>query len=521
MDQNISKLKEILKKDQYLRDTRDIKVIASYISNVKFFSSLKENSSVFKECCMYLTYEFFTKSEFVFKQGDYGDKFYILLKGEASVLVITDKVNLTTEEVLVYKDGSSFGELGLTDKKPRAASIYTKSDCHFAVLDKQNYNRILATLMKKKRNELVDFLQRQLIFQKLTRGSLLKLSYCFEEKQYKKEFVLYQEGQRIEYLYMIKEGQVKISKKLKINIFDSNSPMTRRTIHLKKFYHHKADISILGKGELLGVYDIDNDTYSSTGKCIADTTLLVITKEDFKKRVNNPDSKAFLDTGKILKDTMHENNIKSITKIAIDRIVTPYHKIIFEETIKSSSCHANQFGHKNSDRTPDRALAQSCRDDQVMSKDFSGTGHKTFDNRDQSFYSDDKNFLASQRVKTSASSYKDRTSQARPRSSRVETYSVRERKKISLNDKEISDSKTDLYNNSQEIRLNNYKKHRKNIIKLLNHIRPFGKNLEIKGTKEDEMINIHAKNRIKLFKASNPHNWSFKSIRVTPIKSMR
>ena len=47
-------------------------------------------------------------------------------------------------EVKVSKAGDSFGELALLEHKPRAATIITLEDTHFAVLEKEYYNQILS-----------------------------------------------------------------------------------------------------------------------------------------------------------------------------------------------------------------------------------------------------------------------------------------------------------------------------------------------------------------------------------------
>jgi CRP-like cAMP-binding protein len=47
-------------------------------------------------------------------------------------------------KVHAYKSGSSFGELALMNDKPRAASIITTSECHFATLSKADYKKCLA-----------------------------------------------------------------------------------------------------------------------------------------------------------------------------------------------------------------------------------------------------------------------------------------------------------------------------------------------------------------------------------------
>jgi CRP-like cAMP-binding protein len=39
--------------------------------------------------------------------------------------------------------GEIFGELALINNKPRAATIMTKEDCNFAILDKKGFDRNL------------------------------------------------------------------------------------------------------------------------------------------------------------------------------------------------------------------------------------------------------------------------------------------------------------------------------------------------------------------------------------------
>ena len=45
--------------------------------------------------------------------------------------------------------GKSFGELALINNKPRAATIKCLTDCHFAVISKNVYERILKKIEVK------------------------------------------------------------------------------------------------------------------------------------------------------------------------------------------------------------------------------------------------------------------------------------------------------------------------------------------------------------------------------------
>lgn len=342
MATSIARLKTILNKPTIFRNSEDIKQISIFISNVKFFASLKENKSIFHECCAYITYEYFNESEYVFHAGDIGDKFYILLQGEAGVLVpIKNDEIITFKEVLVYKDGASFGELALLDKKPRAASILTKSPCHFAVLDKHNYQRILASLMKKKRLELVEFLQCQELFHSMTKGSLIKLSYCFEEKKLKKDQILYKEGSSIDSLFLIREGEVIISKKVTYKVMDHESTNKYKG-QLNKKYSQRAEISILGRGEFLGIYDLDIGKYSNTAVCTSQmVTLLKISVNDFRKRITTQESKVLIDERKKLKEQIHIENMMSIKKVIHEKESSSFRKILVDDELKGANSVIN------------------------------------------------------------------------------------------------------------------------------------------------------------------------------------
>lgn len=46
-------------------------------------------------------------------------------------------------EVTKLQTGASFGELALINNEPRKATIMCLTDCYFAVLEKQEYSKVL------------------------------------------------------------------------------------------------------------------------------------------------------------------------------------------------------------------------------------------------------------------------------------------------------------------------------------------------------------------------------------------
>ena len=80
------------------------------------------------------------QNRFVFRQGDLGEAFYIVVKGHVEVLVSADD---REQRVATLDDGDFFGELALLDAKPRNASVRTLSPSLFLVLQREQFERLL------------------------------------------------------------------------------------------------------------------------------------------------------------------------------------------------------------------------------------------------------------------------------------------------------------------------------------------------------------------------------------------
>ena len=56
-------------------------------------------------------------------------------------------------------DGDCFGELALLFRRPRAATVVCETDCFFITLDKDSFERIVATKAKRAHIHLLQKLQ--------------------------------------------------------------------------------------------------------------------------------------------------------------------------------------------------------------------------------------------------------------------------------------------------------------------------------------------------------------------------
>ena len=71
--------------------------------------------------------------DFLFREGDKGDKMYVLLEGEMEI-VLGDLVLETAGA------GTLIGEMALIDDSPRTASAVAKSSCRLAEIDRRRFH---------------------------------------------------------------------------------------------------------------------------------------------------------------------------------------------------------------------------------------------------------------------------------------------------------------------------------------------------------------------------------------------
>ena len=87
----------------------------------------------------------FKKGDYIIKQGDRGDVFYILDEGTAHAEKVFEE-GKPAQNVKDYKSGDYFGELALLKGEPRAASIVADTNCKCLYLDRMAFKRLLGPL---------------------------------------------------------------------------------------------------------------------------------------------------------------------------------------------------------------------------------------------------------------------------------------------------------------------------------------------------------------------------------------
>ncbi|MEI7954687.1 MAG: ATP-binding cassette domain-containing protein [Verrucomicrobiota bacterium] len=77
----------------------------------------------------------------VFREGDPGDKFYIIARGKLGVWVNTSEGG--QRQLRTMDDGDHFGEIALMEDTPRTATVRTSTDCIFLTLARDPFLKLL------------------------------------------------------------------------------------------------------------------------------------------------------------------------------------------------------------------------------------------------------------------------------------------------------------------------------------------------------------------------------------------
>lgn len=72
----------------------------------------------------------------LFRQGDPADLMYVLIKGEARILV-------GQREIERLRPGGIVGEMALVDPAPRSATVEAVSDCEFVCVDEKRFKFLI------------------------------------------------------------------------------------------------------------------------------------------------------------------------------------------------------------------------------------------------------------------------------------------------------------------------------------------------------------------------------------------
>ncbi|CAD8191302.1 unnamed protein product [Paramecium pentaurelia] len=314
----------VLEKSKKLRNANDLQLLAMAFSSIKYFQEMSKTTSqdemlnLFRE----LQYIEVPARRTLFRLGDIGKNFYIILSGSVWVLVAksglqsgtftkkdennNDKIEidegtfqdefefmeLDDESMLTQKypnlmkvgqiaAGGSFGEIALTNFIPRQATIVCKENSQFITLSREAFNKFLSEYYNRIQQKNFEFLKSIQIFKGWNDAELSQMQYHLQPLEYCYDTLIYKEGEFVKGVYFVLEGQIEITQNAK-NEFHFDQQYGRK---LQRSYSQKniqLKLNRCGYGQLFGYLEIvsNQEFRQSKAVCLTEKSKMLFLPAD-------------------------------------------------------------------------------------------------------------------------------------------------------------------------------------------------------------------------------------------------
>lgn len=142
--------------------------------------------------------------EKIIVEGDDGDYFYIIEKGQFDCLKLIDNEQ---KRVFQYDNKGSFGELALMYNAPRAATIISTTQGSLWAMDRQTFRKIVVKATAKKRRMYEQFLRKVEVLSILKDDEITKVADAVESRDFSDGATIINQGDPADYFYILVEGE--------------------------------------------------------------------------------------------------------------------------------------------------------------------------------------------------------------------------------------------------------------------------------------------------------------------------
>lgn len=217
--------REALLKPPARRTEADVVQLETVLSRVKFVRELTMKTRM--DLCKLTGYARHGAGETLFRQGDPGEFFYVVLSGSVDVFIRDPGGR--EHLVATLFNGDSFGELALMQEgNTRGATIVAKEDCEFLTLGREDYGAILRTQSEKSISEKVAHLRSTPMFRHVEHDTVQSMAYVLTARTYPRNALVFKQGEEIEDVYFVAEGAVRLVREVRNRETLRRAGVTRR-----------------------------------------------------------------------------------------------------------------------------------------------------------------------------------------------------------------------------------------------------------------------------------------------------
>ncbi|KAJ3238345.1 Rap guanine nucleotide exchange factor 4 [Chytriomyces hyalinus] len=195
-----------VRKMSFERSKVEIEAVFSVARQVAAFEKLGDNR--LRQLCKVITYSRLDKECLVFKQGDPGTIWFVIIAGLVSVSI--SKTGNLADSVLVRQvgGGEGFGQIALMTDQPRTATIITAAPTELFKIEKNDYMKIIQAAQDAESKETLVFFKLLPMFVTWNHAALCNLSYNANCKVILESKIIYEAGKPDRFLYFVKKGTV-------------------------------------------------------------------------------------------------------------------------------------------------------------------------------------------------------------------------------------------------------------------------------------------------------------------------
>ncbi len=139
-----------------IQNEQDLHIIANMLKQIDLFKELDE--TLHAEIIKNVTLDYYPENFLVFKQGEAGDRMYIIKSGMVKIYQPGESPSFD-KEIAVLADNDFFGEMALISDTPRNASAKTVEPTQVFIIKKTDFLNLISSnagLAEKFSKEFLD-----------------------------------------------------------------------------------------------------------------------------------------------------------------------------------------------------------------------------------------------------------------------------------------------------------------------------------------------------------------------------